>query len=139
MSHEHEKQLDDMIAQAMLEFPLEPTPTQLKEKVMRQIGQPIPGTRFRISWVDLAFSGVLALMVGSAIELIQDIIRSPYWSTRFQVSLLLFWQDIRYFLLHNQSSVLTATLSAGIFFFLLAILASVYWRYTAASNRIASY
>ena len=139
MSRERENQLDNLIVQALREFPLEPAPAQLKGNIMDQLRVPMPGRRFRISWVDLAFSGILALMVGSAIELVQDIIRSPYWSTRFQVSLLHFWQDIKYFLLHNQSSVVTVTLSAGILLSLLAILASVYWRYAVASNRMASY
>ena len=138
MSDKREDQFDLLISQALQEMPLVPVPDQLKGKIMGQIKQPIIAKRFRISLVDLAFSGAVALMIGLAIEFIQNITRSPYWRTHFQVSLTMVWQDLKYFLLHNQPSVQTAALSAAIFLALLAILASVYWRYAAASQRLAS-
>ncbi len=134
MRFDQEKEIDRLIDQALREFPLEPVPERLKAKIMGQLDKPLPASRFRISWLDLVFSGALALISGFALDFIQGIARSPYWSTRFRVELILFWQDVRFFLIHNQSPIMAALLSTGVVLSVVAVLISVYWRYTAKTD-----
>lgn len=136
MNIDREKKLELLIDQALRKYPLEPAPTRLKAKIMGQIEKPLPAPRFRISWFDFFLSGALALIIGFALDFIQGVARSPYWTTRFRVAFISIWRDMRYFLIQNQSSVMTATLSAAMVFILLVVLASVYWRYAAYSDRL---
>lgn len=130
MKIDRDKQLDQLIGRALREYPLEPVPERLKARIMGQIVRPVVVARFRIPWVDFALSGALALMIGFALNFIQGVVRSPYWSARFRIGLILFWQDVRYFILHNKASLTAVLLSAGVVLSLLAVLASVYRRYT---------
>lgn len=139
MTKIHDDQIDLLIDQALREFPLESVPTGLKASILGQIEQPLRTSRFRISWVDFAFSGTLALIIGFVFDFIQNLAYSPYWSTRLRIAFTLFWQDIRYFILHNQPSIMTASLSVVIVLSLLGILASVYWRYALVSNKPSAY
>jgi len=136
MNETPQKRLDHLIDQALRDFPLEPAPEGLKEAVMRRIGEPAPSPRFRISWVDLALSGILAVIIGFALDFLQNVLRSPYWMARLRVSVILFSQDIKLFLMHNQTSLQAGLLSAGTIFLLLAVLASIYWRYAAFSDKL---
>jgi hypothetical protein len=136
MNVDRDKQLDLLIDQALRKYPLEPAPELLKAKIMQQIEKPLPAARFKISWFDFALSGALALIIGFALDFIQGVAHSPYWIARFRVTFILIWQDIKFFLMQNQSSVLTATLSAAMVLSLLVVLASVYWRYAAYSDRL---
>ena len=136
MNIDRDKKLDLLIDQALRKYPLEPAPTRLKAKIMRQIEKPLPVVRFKISWFDFALSGALSLIIGFALDFIQGVAHSPYWIARFRVTFILIWQDIKFFLMQNQSSVMTATLSAAVVFLLLVVLASVYWRYTAYLTRL---
>ncbi|RLD01075.1 MAG: hypothetical protein DRJ13_17770 [Bacteroidetes bacterium] len=136
MNVDRDKQLDLLIDQTLRKYPLEPAPELLKAKIMQGIEKPLPPTRFKISWFDFALSGTLALIIGFALDFIRGVAHSPYWTARFRVELILIWQDIQYFLMQNQSSVMTALLSAAMVFTLLVGLASVYWRYAAYSDRL---
>ena len=136
MKNDKSKHLNLLIDQALREFPLEPVPERLTAKIMGQIEKPLITTRFKISWFDVALSGALALVIGFALDFFQGLTRSPYWSTRLQITFSLFWRDFRYFLIHNQSPVLAVVLSSTVVLTLLAILASVYWRYTVYSDRL---
>ena len=136
MRIEKEKHLDDLIDQALREFPLEPAPDQLKARIMERIQHPVIAPRFRISWIDIALSGTMALIFGFALDSIQGIARSPYWSARLRVGFSLYWQDMRYFLLHNQPSITAVLLSTAVVVSLMAILASVYRHYIVGSARI---
>jgi hypothetical protein len=130
------KEMDRIIDQALRDYPLEPAPKGLTARVMGQIQHPLVAPRFKISWFDFALSGALALIIGYALDFIQGAAYSPYWSTRFRTALILFWQDFRYFLLHNQAPVMAVMLSTAVILALLGILASVYWRYAAYSKRL---
>ena len=136
MKIEKNKHLNLLIDQALREFPLEPVPDRLTAKIMGQIEKPLMPTRFKISWFDVVLSGALALVIGFVLDFIQGLTHSPYWSTRLQISFVLFWRDFRYFLVHNQSPVIAVVLSSAVVLTLLAILASVYWRYTVYSDRL---
>lgn len=136
MNNDRDDRLDLLIEQALREFPLEPAPEQLTARILKRIEKPLAVARFRISWVDLALSGALAIIFGIVLEFFQGISRSPYWSTRLWVELVVIWRDIKYFLIHHQSPLIAALLSAGVVFSLLAVLASVYWRYTADTRRL---
>jgi hypothetical protein len=130
------KDLEKLIDQALRDYPLAPAPEGMKARIMNQVQEPLGVLRFKISWFDLALSGTLALIIGYVLNFIQGAVNSPYWSTRFRTTLIVFWQDFRYFLLHNQSPVLAILLSTVVILTLLGILASVYWRYTAYSERL---
>ena len=136
MNIDRDKQLDQLLDQALRKYPLEPAPERLKTKIMQAIEKPLPAARFKISWFDFALSGTLALIIGFALDFIQGVARSPYWIARLRVAFILCWQDIKYFLMQNQSSVMTALLSAAMVFTLLVVLASVYWRYAAYTDRL---
>lgn len=136
MNIDRDKQLDQLIDQALRKYPLEPAPEQLKAKIMQQIEKPLHAARFKISWFDFALSGALALIIGFAMDFIQGVARSPYWTARFRVTFILIWQDIKYFLMQNQPPIITALLSAAMVFTLLVVLASVYWRYAAYTDRL---
>lgn len=136
MRIDQEKRMDRILDQALRAFPLEPAPEHLKANILGQIEKPLVKAQFRISWIDLALSGALALIIGILADFIQGVVRSPYWTARIQVGLLLIWQDWRYFFLHNQPLILAVLLSAGVVFALLGVLASVYWRYTADLRRL---
>lgn len=130
------KELDGVIDQALRDFPLQPAPAGLMARVMGQIQNPMLAPKFKISWFDFALSGALALIVGYTLNIIQGAAQSPYWSTRFRTEIILFWQDFRYFLMHNQSSIMAVLLSTAVIVALLVILTSVYWRYAAYSDRL---
>ena len=134
MKMNQDKQLDLLIDQALREFPLEPAPVLLQAKILERIEKPLAAPRFRISWVDFALSGALALIFGFAMDFIQGAAHSPYWSARFRIELSLFWRDIRYFLVHNQTSLVAVLLSVVVVSSLLAVLASVYRRYAVNSR-----
>jgi hypothetical protein len=139
MTRTQDDRIELLIDQALREFPLESPPEGLKANILGQIEQPLRADRFRISWVDFVFSGALALVIGFVFDFIQDLAYSPYWSTRLRIAFTLFWQDIKYFVLHNQPSIMTASLSAAIVLSLLGILASVYWRYALVSSKPSPY
>lgn len=136
MSTDQGKRLDLLIDQALEDFPLESVPEDLMSRIMERIEQPLPPVRFRISWFDFAFSGLLALIAGFVLDFLQDVARSPYWTTKARVTLIQFWQEIKYFLLHNYHPVLAATVSLAMILSILIVLASVYWRYRALSERL---
>ena len=136
MKIDQDKQLDLLIDQALREFPLEPVPERLTAQIIGQIEKPLITPRFKISWFDFALSGALALVIGFVLDFFQGVARSPYWSARFRVEFILYGQEIRRFLMHNQSSVMAVLLSTAVVLTLLAILASVYWRYTVYSDRL---
>jgi hypothetical protein len=136
MNIDRDKKLDLLIDQALRKYSLEPAPEGLKAQIMQQIEKPLPAARFRISWFDFVLSGALALIIGFALDFIQGVAHSPYWTTRFRVAFISIWRDMRYFLIQNQSSVMAATLSAAMVFILLAVLASVYWRYASYLDRL---
>lgn len=136
MKSDRENHFERLIDQALREFPLEPPPEGLKAKIMGQIENPLAAGRFKISWIDFSLSAAMALVIGFVLDFFQDVFRSPYWSARFRVEFILFWQDLKYFLMHNQTPLMAALLSAGVVFSLLAILASVYWRYAVQPDRL---
>jgi hypothetical protein len=136
MKIDKDNYVDALIDQALREYPLEPAPESLKAKIMGQIERPLAVKRFKISWMDLALSGAMAMLVGFVLDFFQDVARSPYWSTRFRIGLISFWQDARYFLVHNQTSLMAVLFSAAVVLSLLAILASVYWRYAVQTDRL---
>lgn len=135
MRIDQEKHLDKLIDQALREFPFEPVPDRLKASILGQIEKP---ARFRISWIDLALSSALALLFGITVDFIQGVARSPYWSARLRVGVIGIWRGVKYFLIHNQPSLLGVLLSAGVVLSLLAVLAGVYRRFAANPNGLPS-
>ena len=136
MNRDHDKRLDHLIDQALREYPLDHPPQDLFRKVMGRIEKPAGMEWSRISWFDLTLSGVLALFVGFVLDFLQDVARSPYWSARVRVELIQFWQEIKYFLLHNYQPVMTVVLSSVLVLTLIVVLASVYRRHALYSNRL---
>ena len=136
MSSEGNKRLDLLIDQALRDFPLEPVPVSLNSRIMERIEKPLPRIGFRINWSDFAFSGLLALIAGYMLDFLQGVARSPYWANRVRVALILLWQDLKYFLMHNYQPVMAVTVSLVMVSSILIVLASVYWRYTALSDRL---
>ena len=120
---DRERTIDQLIDKALLDFPQEPVPERLFERIMNQIESPVlkPGLRF--SWIDFSFS-----------FLIQNVTRSPYWSARIRVEILLAWQELKIFFLHNQSDLLAGTISILTLFALLFVLAGVYRRQTVLAG-----
>jgi hypothetical protein len=135
MKMSRDKELNKIIDQALREYPLEPPPVELTARILDEIQNPLETPRFKISWFDFALSGALALVIGYALNIIQGAVKSPYWSTRFRTALIVFWQDLKYFLLHNQTPVLAVLFSTAVILSILMILASVYWRYVIYSER----
>ena len=136
MNNALDKRLDQLIDQALKDFPLESPPEDLSSSIQERIGQSLPRTDFKISWSDFAFSGLLALIAGFVLDFLQGVARSPYWTARVRVAIILLWQDIKYFALHNYQPLLAAVVSTVMVCSVLLVLASVYWRYTASSERI---
>lgn len=120
--------VDGLVDQAIREYPLDPVPSRLYEKVMVRIERGIfrPGLQF--SWVDFSLSALLAGFIGIFLELIRTFYRSPYWSAWMRVETLLFWQDIKMFFLQNQNVLLAGFISMITFVSLLFILTGVYRR-----------
>ena len=136
MNETPEKRLDLLIDQALRDFPLDPAPAGLKDAIMGRVGDRPLWSRFRISWYDFALSGILAVIIGFALNFVQGMVRSPYWTARFRIAFLLFFQDIRLFLMQNKSALQASLLSTGTILLLLVILASVYWRFAAYSAKL---
>ena len=131
-----EEFLDRLVDQAIREYPLDPVPPGLFEKVMVQVERQIlrPGLKF--SWVDLSLSALLAGFIGIFLELIQSFSRSPYWSAWMRVELLLFWQDMKMFFLQNQTELLAGLISITTVVILFFILAGVYRRQILYEKRL---
>jgi hypothetical protein len=136
MNRNEDRRLDQLLDQALRDFPLDPVPNDLKDKIMGRIDKPQPTIVFRIPWFDFAFSGVLAVVIGFVLGFLQNVARSPYWVARIRVALIHIWQDMRYFMMHNYRLVMTAALSSLMVLALLAVLASVYWRYAVSSKHL---
>ena len=136
MKRDNNKRLDQLLDRALREYPLDHPSHDLVGKVMGKIEKPVGMEWLRISWFDLALSGVLALFVGFVLDFLQDVARSPYWTARVRVALIQFWQELKYFLLHNYHPVMTVALSSILVLTLIVVLASVYRRYTLYSNRL---
>lgn len=135
MTRTQDDRIELLIDQALREFPLEPVPGQLKASIMEQVEEPLSDLRYRISWTDFSFSAVLAVIFGFTLDILQSLVHSPYWNSRLRIAVILIWQETKYFLLHNQSSLLAALLSGGVLICLLAVLSSIYWRYTTFTNK----
>lgn len=139
MNVNREEIFDQLIDRAVKEFPLEPPPPGLKTKIMQQIETPLPQARFKISqvisWVDIIFSGTLALIFWVMLEIYSGLVHSPYWSTRLRIRMILFWQDIKYFFMHNQSSLMAILLSGGMVMILLMVLTTIYRRYATYTSK----
>ena len=136
MNREHDKRLENLIDQALREYPLDHPSNDLISEVMGRIEEPVGIQRLRIPWFDLAFSGLLALFVGFVLDFFQDVARSPYWTARARVALIQFWQNAKYFLLHNYHPVMAVALSSSLVLTILVVLASVYRRYSLYSSRL---
>ncbi|MFV1949318.1 MAG: hypothetical protein ACC633_05210 [Anaerolineales bacterium] len=123
-----EEFLDRLVDQAVKEYPLDPVPPGLYEKVVIRVERQIlkPGLKF--SWVDFSLSALLAGFIGIFLELIQSFYRSPYWSAWMRVEILLFWREIKMFFLHNQNILLVGLISIITVVSLLSILTGVYRR-----------
>ena len=123
-----EEHLDKLLDQAIMEFPLDPVPAELFEKVMARVERQIfsPGVKF--SWVDLSLSALLAGFMGIFLHLVQGFSRSPYWSARIKVEFMLTWLDFKMFFLHNQNIILVSLISFVTLICLLSLLTGVYRR-----------
>lgn len=126
-----EQKIELLVKEALRTFPLEPVPDRVFEGIMAQIERPISQPAYRFSWIDFSLSAVLAMIIGLFLNLVQQVTRSSYWSARLRVEILLTWQDIRLFLMQNQSEVLATAISVFTVFALLFILAGVYRRQAA--------
>ena len=119
---------DRLVDKALRDYPLEPVSGDLYSKVMEGINQPQTRKGWYISWMDLVFSGVLALNIGFFLDLIQKISRSPYWSARIKVEITLIWQSIKIAFLQHHTEILTGLISGLTLVILGIILGSVYRR-----------
>ncbi len=129
--NDQEQKIDQLVKKALRTFPLEPVPDRVLKGILAQIERPISQPAFLFSWIDFSLSAVLAVIIGLLLNMIQQVIRSSYWSARLRVEIILTWQEIRLFLMQNQSEVLAAAISILTVFTLLFILAGVYRRQTA--------
>lgn len=134
--NDQEQKIDQLVKEALRTFPLEPVPDRVLKGILAQIEHPISQPAFLFSWIDFSLSAVLAVIVGFFMDLIQQVIRSSYWSARLRVEILLTWQEIRLFLMQNQSEVLAVVISILTLFALLFILAGVYRRQTAYAESV---
>lgn len=126
-----EQKIELLVKEALRTFPLEPVPDRVLKGILAQIEFPISQPLYRFSWIDFSLSAVLAMIIGFFLNLVQQVTRSSYWSARLRVEILLTWQDIRLFLMQNQSEVLAAAISVFTVFALFFILAGVYRRQVA--------
>ena len=129
--NDQEQKIDQLVEDALRTFPLESVPDRVLNGILAQIERPISQPTFLFSWIDFSLSAVLAVIIGFFLDLIQQVTRSSYWSARLRVEILLIWQEIRLFLMQNQSEVLAAAISILTLFTLLFILVGVYRRQTA--------
>ncbi|MGB2965110.1 MAG: hypothetical protein WBB69_14110 [Anaerolineales bacterium] len=132
--NDQERAIDQLVDKALRDFPQEPVPERLFIGIMNQIESPIlkPGLRF--SWIDFFFSFLLAVIIGFFLDLIQNVTRSPYWSARIRVEILLAWQELKIFFMHNQTDLLAGTISILTLFALLFVLAGIYRRQTVLAR-----
>ena len=130
--------LDRLVDQAVREYPLDPVPPGLYEKIIIRVERQMlrPGLKF--SWVDFLLSALLAGFIGIFLDLIQTFSRSPYWSAWIRVETLLFWQDMKMFALHNQNNLLASLISIITVISLLSILTGVYRRQRIFREQTAS-
>ncbi len=133
-----EEFLDGLVDQAVREYPLDPVPPGLYERVMVRVERQLlrPGLKF--SWVDFSLSALLAGFVGIFLELIQDFYRSPYWSAWMRIETLLFWQDLKMFFLQNQNILLASVISMITVVSLLIILTGIYRRQIIFREQVAA-
>ena len=129
--NDQDQKIDQLVEDALRTFPLEPVPDRVLKGILAQIERPILQPTFLFSWIDFSLSAVLAVIIGSLLALIQQVPQSSYWSARLRVEILLTWQELRLFLMQNQSEILAAAISILTVFTLLFILVGVYRRQTA--------
>ena len=136
MNRDQDKRLEKLIDQALREYPLDHPSHDLISEVMGRIEKQAGKEKLSIPWFDLALSGMVALFVGFVLDFLQDVARSPYWTARVRVALIQFWQDIKYFLVHNYHPVMAVALSSVLVLTIFVVLASVYRRYSLYSSRM---
>ena len=131
-----EEYLDGLVDKAIKEYPLDPTPSDLFEKIMVRVEHRMVQPALRFSWVDFSLSALLAGFAGIFLELIQIFTRSPYWSAWVRVELQLIWRGLRIFLLQNQSMLLVSAISIATFISLLFVLKGIYRRQILFDERL---
>ncbi|MCD4803218.1 MAG: hypothetical protein K8R16_09805 [Anaerolineales bacterium] len=134
--NDQEQKIDQLVKEALRTFPLEPVPDRVLKGILAQIERPISQPAFLFSWIDFSLSAVLAVIIGLLLNMIQQVIRSSYWSARLRVEILLMWQEMRLFLMQNQTEVLAAAISILTLFTLLSILAGIYRRQAAYAESV---
>ncbi len=134
--NDQEQKIDQLVKEALRTFPLEPVPGRVLKGILAQIERPISQPAFLFSWIDFSLSAVLAVIIGLLLNMIQQVIRSSYWSARLRVEILLMWQEMRLFLMQNQSEILAAAITILTLFTLFFILAGVYRRQAAYAESV---
>ena len=131
-----EEYLDRLVDKAIKEYPLDPVPADLFEKIMVRVENQMVRPVLKFSWVDFSLSALLAGFIGIFLELIQILTRSPYWSAWARVEMQLILRDARIFFLQNQSIILVSAISLGTFISLLFVLKGIYRRQILFDERL---
>jgi hypothetical protein len=136
--NKEERILDQLVDQAIKEYPLDPVPRDLFEGIMHQVERSVFKPRLSFSWVDFSFSVLLAALSGVFLELLQSFNRSPYWSAWIRVETQLFWQELMIFTQRYQSSLLAGLISGGTVLLLVILLVGIYQRQLIFIKRLAA-
>ena len=80
-----EREINQVIEEAIQTFPLATTPEGLLAKVMAAVEKPAKANPFPVSWMDVSFSALLAIITGIVLELLQQILRTPYGIARLKM------------------------------------------------------
>ncbi len=95
----------EIIDEALRSYPLEPAPASIYQKVMKQVGVQRSIPKFKLSWLDYALSGFVAMMAGLVLFLWQTSAISPHWSVKLANHLFWIRQNIRFTLRQFQPQV----------------------------------
>lgn len=123
-----EREINQVIEEAIQTFPLATTPEGLLAKVMAAVEKPAKANPFPVSWMDVSFSALLAIITGIVLELLQQILRTPYGIARLKMQTLFMSQSLRQFLLHNRAEVIAVLVGMGAMITLTALVTWIYRR-----------
>lgn len=126
-NHDLGKLVDD----AVRAYPLAPAPDQIITEVMRQIQSPAFYFLLKISFLDIFFSTLLAIVTGISVSLIQNLVYTPYWAARVRMEVVLSLQQARLVLQHNQAELIAVSVGCALLVIMTLLMTWVYFRETA--------
>jgi hypothetical protein len=130
--NENKKDLGKVVDDAVRAYPVPPAPDQILIEVMRQIKSPAFFFLSKISFLDIFFSTLLAIVTGISVSLIQNLVYTPYWAARVRMEFVLSLQQARLVLQHNQAELIALSVGCALFVIMSLLMTWVYYRETAA-------